>query len=96
MTLQILFEYATSPRRGLISLPWHDQAKGIRRACAVRNTLLHGNFVQAAEDAGCASDEATSKTKMRAKSEVETMFRIVDHVMKQIDATTGRPFSPRH
>jgi len=38
----------------LIRLPWDDQKDGIRKVCAARNTILHGNYAQAAREAGKA------------------------------------------
>lgn len=92
MQLRNLLEYATSPRRTLINLPWDDQADGVEKVTSVRNALLHGNFAQAAEEAGCASVEDYFKNQYAG--EVEAMFRILDHVMKQIDPETGRPRAP--
>jgi hypothetical protein len=84
-----LLEFAVA--RGLIQLPWADQKEGIKKVCAVRNTLLHGNFKQAAQEAKCASIQEYFQNQYAG--EVEQMFNIADHVMKQIDISTGQPFS---
>jgi hypothetical protein len=75
--------------RGLIRLPWDDQEDGIRKVCAVRNTLLHGNYAQAAREAGCPSVEDYFKSQFA--SEVEGLFKVTDYVMRQIDHMTGLP-----
>ncbi len=87
-TLFNLLQMATS--RGLIKLPWDDQQDGIKKVVAVRNSLLHGNYAQAAREVGCAS--VADYFKSQFAGEVETMFKVTDHVMKQIDPTTGKPY----
>ncbi len=59
-TLYNLLEQAVS--RKLVRLPWDDQQDGIKRICSVRNTLLHGNYEQAARDAGSSSVAEYFKT----------------------------------
>jgi hypothetical protein len=88
-TLFNLLEIAVS--KGLIRLPWDDQQDGIKKVCAVRNTILHGNYAQAAREAGKASVAEYFKTVFA--SEIEVMFKVVDHLMKQIDVNTGKPFA---
>lgn len=75
--------------KGLIRLPWEDQEEGIKKVSAVRNTLLHGNYEQAARDAGCASPAEYFQKQFAG--EVESLFEITDHLVKQIDPETGRP-----
>lgn len=87
MELFNLLEYAVA--ENLISLPWSDQADGIRRVCNVRNSLLHGNFAQAARDANCSSVDEYFKTQYA--SETEAMFKIANFLMGQINPDTGRP-----
>jgi hypothetical protein len=84
-TLHTLLESAVS--KGLIELPWDDQHEGVRKVCAVRNTLLHGNYAQAAKGAGRAS--VSDYFKSVFASEIEAMFKVTDHIMKQIDPMTG-------
>jgi len=87
-TLFNLLEIAVS--KGLIRLPWDDQQDGIKKVCAVRNSILHGNYAQAARETGRASVAEYFKTQFA--SEIETMFKVVDDLMKQIDVNTGNPF----
>jgi hypothetical protein len=89
-TLFTLLEIAVSKK--LLMLPWDSQADGIRKLCNVRNTTLHGNYAQAAKDAGCASVLEFFRTQ--ATSETENVFRVVDYLMKQIDPETGLPRFP--
>ncbi len=86
-TLHNLLERAVS--RGLFRLPWDDQADGIRRVVAVRNTLLHGNYEQAARQAGCATVAEYFKTQFAP--EVERMYEVVGKLFEQIDPGTGKP-----
>jgi hypothetical protein len=88
-TLFNLLEIAVA--KGLIRLPWEDQLDGIRKVCAVRNSILHGNYAQAARETGRASVAEYFKTQFA--SEIETMFKVVDELMKQIDVNTGKPFA---
>jgi hypothetical protein len=90
-TLPNLLEKATSRRLNLISLPFDNQKDGIKRVVLVRNTLLHGNYEQAAHTAGCTDVPHYFKTIFA--SETERMFDILNHVMKQIDSATGLPVS---
>lgn len=75
--------------KGLIRVPWDDQEEGIKKVSAVRNTLLHGNYEQAARDAGCSN--LTEYFQKQFAGEVESMFKIADFIVKQIDPETGRP-----
>jgi hypothetical protein len=86
-TLYNLLEIAVA--RNLLRLPWDDQQDGIRKICAVRNTLLHANYAQAAREAKRAS--VSDYFKSVFASEIEGMFKITDHIMKQIDTATGKP-----
>lgn len=86
-TLFNLLQMAVS--RGLLKVPWDDQQDGIKKIVAVRNSLLHGNYAQAAREARCASVADYFKTQFAG--EVETMTRVTDHLMQQIDPATGKP-----
>lgn len=86
-TLPNLLEKAVA--RDLLRVPWDDQQDGIRRIKDVRNTLLHGNYEQAATQAGCSSTTEFFKTVFA--SEVEVTFKILDNLMSQIDPATGQP-----
>lgn len=86
-TLHNLLQKAVA--ENLLRVPWDDQQDGIRRICSVRNTILHGNYEQAAKQAGCAS--VRDYFSQQFTPEVDKMFHIVDDMVKQIDPTTGRP-----
>lgn len=88
-TLYNLLEIAVS--KDLIRLPWDDQQDGIKKVCAVRNSILHGNYAQAAREAGKASVAEYFKTVFA--SEIEVMYAVVDDLMKQIDVNTGKSFA---
>ena len=51
--------------------------------------MLHGNYEQAATQAGCSS--VAEFFKKQFAGEVESMFRITDYVIAQIDQETGLP-----
>lgn len=87
-SLYNLLQRAVSRR--LLSLPWEDQEDGIRKVVAVRNAVLHGNYEQAARLAGCVTVADYFKTQFAP--EVERMYMVVEHLFKQIDAETGKPF----
>jgi len=86
-TLPNLLEKAVSKK--LLSVPWQDQADGIRRIKNVRNTILHGNYEQAARDAGCAS--ASDYFKTQFAGEIDQMYQLTDFIVKQVDPETGKP-----
>lgn len=86
-TLRTLLDVAIA--RGLLRLPWDNQQDGIRKVCAIRNTLLHTNYAQAARQARCSSVNEYFKTQFAG--ELESMFKITDFIMKQIDSATGKP-----
>lgn len=88
LSLHNLLEKAVA--EDLIKLPWVDQQDGIRQVCSWRNSLLHANYAQSAREAGCSSDREYFRKQFAPM--VETMFKTVDHVMKQIDPVTGRPY----
>jgi hypothetical protein len=86
-TLRNLLRMATIQDNPLITLPYANQNDGINRIVKVRNTLLHGNYEQAASQAGCKSVEEYFKTKFA--SEIERLVEIFDYVVRQIDTETG-------
>ena len=85
-TLRPLLKRAVE--RKLIMLPWEDQQDGLKKIVDLRNTIIHANYEQAAKQAGCNSMEQYFKTAYA--SEIEAMFKIVDHLFKQIDLETGK------
>jgi hypothetical protein len=72
MTLFNLLERAMS--RKLVRLPWDDQKIDSKMLTDVRNTIRHGNFEQAARQAGCASGPEFFKTQFAGEIE-----RLYDH-----------------
>jgi hypothetical protein len=89
-TLGTLLQLATAGPKPLLVLPLDDQADGRRKLCRVRNALMHGNFKQAAREAGCASVRQYFQTQFAG--EIETSFRILRDLTSQIDIRTGRRF----
>ena len=88
-TLPNLLEKATSKRIDLIRFHAStDRADAIRRIKDVRNSLLHGNYEQAARQAGCAN--TLEYFQEQFTPEVEKLCQILDGMMKQIDVETGR------
>jgi hypothetical protein len=95
-TLPNLLEKATSARLDLVVLPGRlDRAEFIRRIKDVRNTLMHGNFEQAAKQAGFASKEEYFKSGSYI-ADVEALYKVLNRIVKQIDRDTGRPHSRNH
>lgn len=88
-TLHNLLEQATGARHRLLVLPGSDRDDAIRRITGVRNTLLHGNYEQAARESGCASVSEYFRTTFAA--EVEALYEIANRLVAQIDPDTGRP-----
>jgi hypothetical protein len=90
-TLPNLLEKATGKRLHLLTLPGSDRERLIRALTDVRNTILHGNYEQAARNAGCSGIREYFQAQFAA--EVETTFQITDALVKQIDPETGRPLA---
>lgn len=84
-TLGTLLERATSKRSKILILS-ADHRRGLRD---IRNTILHGNFEQAAKQAGVKNKEEYFKTQFA--SEIEALYKIVNGLVAQIDPKTGRP-----
>jgi hypothetical protein len=85
-TLHSLLEKAIGKK--LIKLPYAVQSDGIKKVTNVRNTLLHGNYEQAARGAGCSY--IFEYFRKDFASEIERMFEVLEYVMKQIDQKTGK------
>jgi hypothetical protein len=88
-TLPNLLQKATSQRFALLNLPAHDRDRAITEITNVRNTLLHGNYEQAAQQAGCAS--VADYFKGPFLSEVEAVYQLTNALVAQIDPATGKP-----
>ncbi len=84
-----LLQRATAGERPLIRLPVADREVAIKQIAGIRNSLLHGNYGQAAARAGAVSVGSYFGTPFAA--EVEGLFRLLDLLMRQIDAETGMP-----
>lgn len=88
-TLDPLLRKATCGPDPLLILPWDDQDDGRKKICRVRNTILHGNFEQAAREANRSSSREYFKKSYA--SEIEVMGLILLNLMEQIDPDTGKP-----
>lgn len=89
-TLHSLLEKATSQSRKILHLSAKDRNDAITRIGKVRNTILHGNFEQAASQAGLKTVEEYFQKHFA--SEIEALFEILDSLVKQIDPETGEPY----
>ncbi len=90
-TLQNLLEMATSAKRNLLTIPGTGtREQAIKAIAEVRNTLMHGNYEQAATGAGSQDVRAYFKSGQYI-SEVEWLYKLLDELMKQIDPATGKP-----
>jgi hypothetical protein len=87
-TLPNLFEKATSRSNALITLPG-DRATVIKQVKDVRNTLQHGNYEQAAREAG-KPDATTYFGDGTFASEIEKLYGLLDYLVRQIDQDTGK------
>jgi hypothetical protein len=90
-TLPNLLEKATSRRLDLIRLPGglsRDQT--IAAIVRMRNVLAHANYEQAAKEAGLQHKDDYFKSG-KYLFHVETLFRITNRLIKQIDPNTGKP-----
>jgi hypothetical protein len=90
-TLDPLLRKATAGPEPLLILPWDDQDEGRKKICKVRNTILHGNFEQAARGANHSSTRAYFKKSYA--SEIHVMGLILLNLMEQIDLNTGKRIS---
>lgn len=86
-TLPNLLQKATSKKKALITLPFADQQDAIKRITDVRNTIMHGNFEQAAKQSNEGS--VAGYFGGNFASETERLTEILVHMMRQIDPATG-------
>lgn len=84
-TLVNLLEKATSKRRGFIKI---NDRKYIKIIKDVRNSIIHGNFEQAAQQ-----EEVSYKDyfKLKFAGQVEELFGILNSIVCLIDPDTGKP-----
>ncbi|MBX3269802.1 MAG: hypothetical protein KF729_06055 [Sandaracinaceae bacterium] len=71
-----------------LRIPFDDADDGITKLCAVKNTLVHGNFEQAARGAG-GRDVATYFKEQYA-GEIERMYRVCLHFLTQVQERDGQ------
>ncbi len=72
-----------APKRLTIFL--EDELSAIDRMCRIRNTILHGNYEQAAREAGCQDVPHYFKTAFTP--DVEWMFQIYRSFLRQGELT---------
>jgi hypothetical protein len=90
-TLKNLLDKATSQRLDLIKLPGRmTRDETITIVVKIRNVLAHANYEQAALESGLRHKDDYFKTGVYL-SQVETLYRIVNRIIKQIDRDTGKP-----
>jgi hypothetical protein len=88
-TLPNLLAKATSAERKILVFSSKNRKDAIRRIKDVRNTILHGNFEEAAKQAKAGSVANFFKTQFAA--EVETLYQITENLVRQIHPATGYP-----
>ncbi len=88
VTLPNLLEQATGSKPSLRFPTDTNRNKAITDLTLVRNTLLHGNYEQLARTKGC---DVREYFKTQYTPAVESLYRLLDHFVKQIDAKTGLP-----
>jgi hypothetical protein len=86
-TLHNLLQKAVSQR--LLRLPYADEQAAITAIGRVRNTLLHGNYEQAASNLGLASSDEYFGQSFA--SDIHAVEQVLDNLMAQIDPETGLP-----
>ena len=92
-TLFNLLELATSKNVDLIVLPGMlSTQETIKRISTIRNTLMHANYEEAALTSGLVSKDEYFQSGQFA-SEIESLYRLVQRIVKQIDTDSGLPHS---
>ncbi len=71
----------------VLNLPGDNADITIERVVSIRNTILHGNFEQAARQAGLQSKE--EYFKKRYDLDIEELYKFTDNLVDQIDPDTG-------
>ncbi len=64
----------------------------IKQLTIVRNTILHGNYEQAAKQSGQKTIEDYFRNVY--PTEIETLYTITNRIVSQIDPNTGRRTAP--
>jgi hypothetical protein len=88
MTLPNLLQLAFSERLDVLDPPTGDAAYVTDLVTNLRNALLHANYEQAAQQAGCA--DVRDYFRNRYARDLETLYAILDNMMSQLDPATGR------
>src|SRR4030095_12503724 len=83
-TLRPMLDWAV--RRGRLRLPWDNQKEGIQKVCDIRNTILHGNYEQAAAQ---AKTDVRAFFKSQFAGEIAGMTKVLNYLVEQVDARTG-------
>jgi len=73
-TLPNLLERTTSAARNVLILDADNRAEAIKKIASVRNTILHGNFEQAAKEASVSGAKEYFKNQYIA--EVEAIYKL--------------------
>lgn len=90
-TLPNLLEKATSRRLDVTRLPGGlSRGETIKIVVRMRNVLAHANYEQAAKEAGLRDKDEYFKSGLYLL-QVETLFRLMNRIIKQIDRDTGKP-----
>jgi hypothetical protein len=92
-TLPNLLELAFSERVDALDPPGGDAQHLVTLVKDVRNALLHANFEQAAKQAGAA--DVREYFRKHYASEIETLYKILNNMMSQIDPATGARYETR-
>jgi len=87
-TLEDLLKMAVEDK--LIELPFDDQTAAARSIAKVRNTLMHGNYMQAARQLNLKTKEEYFRGPFIV--EIEQLEKILEDLCKQIDPITGLPY----
>jgi hypothetical protein len=87
-TLPNLLEKASGKRLNLVVLPG-DRQDVISRAKTIRNTILHGNFEQAAAHRNLSGMRDYFKSSAYVQ-DVEFIFRLLNRIICQVDSETGK------
>jgi hypothetical protein len=88
-TLHNLLEKAFSEKRyDHLEVPGGNREHLIELVTGLRNGLLHGDFEQLAQKAGCASNREYFKRDY--PRDLEKLYNILNNMMGQIDIATGK------
>ncbi|MGZ3652561.1 MAG: hypothetical protein ACXVB9_16395 [Bdellovibrionota bacterium] len=73
--------------RRFLALPVEAGKDTIDRVRKLRNAILHGNYEQAAKQAGL--DSAAAYFLLRLQPELEFLFGLTNHLISQVDEKSG-------